>query len=279
MSDTSSQHSTEHEDNDNEYPTSAYNDGCSIHYKVKLIPKFPPLRAGKKRWSNAVCKPVNATFYAHELSALGEILGYAIQSVKHNERTLDFKVVAGELHAKNFMAMWTVPCSADKDMPLNSIDAFEDMVKQAEKKVKPEVALELVEDNGEDDDEDSSDNEEETSRSKKKKTGKSRPEHTAHELEIEDKIVNLQMAHLCHDVECCNYGKLCWPDTISGKHIFLTATHLDTWAATIVEKVSQVDIDHVPDTRMFQLGCTAVDDTLQHCKVISTMQKISGSIQ
>ncbi|KAK0470458.1 uncharacterized protein EV420DRAFT_1664293 [Desarmillaria tabescens] len=268
ISDTSSRHSTEHEDDDNEYPTSAYNDGCGIHYKVKLIPKFPPLRAGKKRRSNAVCKPVNATFYAHELSVLGEILGYAIQSVKRDERTLDFKVVAGELYAKNFMATWMVPCSADKDMPLDSIDTFEDMVKQVEKKVKLEVTLELVEDNGEDDG-DSSDNEEETSRSKKKKTGKSRPECTAHELEIEDKIVNLQMAHLCHDVECCNYRKLCWPDAISGKHIFLTAMHLDTWAAAIVEKVAQVDIDHVLDTRMFQLGCTAVDDALLQCRKVT----------
>lgn len=64
--------------------------------------------------------------------------------------------------------------------------------------------------------------------------GHQTPERTAHELEIEDEIVNLQTAHLCHDVECCNYGKLCWPDVISGKHIFLTAMHLDTWAATIV---------------------------------------------
>ncbi|KAK0431135.1 hypothetical protein EV421DRAFT_1854867 [Armillaria borealis] len=247
---------------DNEYPASTYNDGHGIRYKVKLIAKFPTLQAGEKRRSNAVRKHVNWIFHAHELSILGEILGYAIRSVKRDERTLDFKVVAGELRAKNFTVTWTIPHLSDKDMPLDSVDAFEDMVQQVEKKAKPEVALELVEDDDEDEDGDSSDDAEETSRSKKKKTSKSTPERTAHELEIEDEIVNLQMAHLCHDVECRNYGKLCWPDAISGKHIFLTAMHLDTWAAAIVEKVAQVNIDHAPDTRMFQLGRTAADDAL-----------------
>ncbi|PBK84531.1 hypothetical protein ARMGADRAFT_1088309 [Armillaria gallica] len=226
-------------------PVSPYNDDHDIRYKVKLLENFPTLRAGEKRRSNAVRKHVNGIFHAHELS------------------TLDFKVVAGELRAKNFMVTWTIPRSSDKDMPLDSVDAFEDMVQQGEKKVKPEVALELVEDDDEDEEGDSSDDAEETGRSKKKKkTSKSTPECTAHELEIEDEIVNLQTVHLCHDVECRNYGKLCWPDAISGKHIFLTATHLNTWAAAIVEKVAQVDIDHAPDTRMFQLGHTAADDAL-----------------
>ncbi|KAK0236858.1 hypothetical protein EDD85DRAFT_952813 [Armillaria nabsnona] len=229
-------------------PVSTYNDGCGIRYKVKLLENFPTLQAGEKRWSNAVHKHINGIFHAHKLS------------------TLDFKVVAGELHVKNFTVTWTIPCLSDKDMPLDSVDAFEDMVQQAEKKAKPEVALELVEDDDEDEDGDSSDSAEETSRSrKKKKMSKSTPECTAHELEIEDEIVNLQMVHLCHDVECHNYGKLCWPDAISGKHIFLTATHLDTWAAAIVEKVAQVDINHAPDTRMFQLSHTATDDALLQC--------------
>ncbi|PBL04475.1 hypothetical protein ARMGADRAFT_1022885 [Armillaria gallica] len=244
-------------------PVSTYNDGCGIRYKVKLLEEFPTLRAGEKRRSNAVCKHVNGIFHAHELSVLGEILGYAIRSVKRNKRTLDFKVVAGELRVKNFMVTWTIPRSSDKDMPLDLVDAFEDMVQQAEKKAKPEVALELVEDDDEDEEGDSSDDAEETGRSKKKKKmSKSTPERTAHELEIEDEIVNLQTVHLCHDMECRNYRKLCWPDAISGKHIFLTATHLNTWAAAIVEKVAQVDIDHAPDMRMFQLGRTAADDAL-----------------
>ncbi|KAK0226912.1 hypothetical protein EDD85DRAFT_975220 [Armillaria nabsnona] len=260
-------------------PVSTYNDGHGICYKVKLLENFPTLWAGKKRWSNAVCKHINGIFHVHKLSVLGEILGYTIQSVKHNEWTLDFKVVAGELCVKNFTVTWTIPCLSDKDMPLDLVDAFKDMVQQAvsclqcpspvssvEKKAKPEVALELVEDDDKDEDGDSSDNAEETGRSrKKKKMSKSTPECTAYELEIEDEIVNLQTVHLCHDVECHNYGKLCWPDVISGKHIFLTAMHLDTWAAAIVEKVAQVDINHAPDMRMFQLGHTATDDALLQC--------------
>ncbi len=127
-------------------PVSIYNDGRGIRYKVKLLEKFPTLQAGEKRRSNAVCKHVNGIFHAHKLSVLGEILGYTIQSVKRNERTLDFKVVAGELCAKNFTVTWTIPHSSDKDMPLDLVDAFEDMVQQVEKKAEPEVALESVED-------------------------------------------------------------------------------------------------------------------------------------
>ncbi|PBK81123.1 hypothetical protein ARMGADRAFT_1039522 [Armillaria gallica] len=220
----------------NEYPGKF----ACIYYKIKLLEKFPTLWASEKQQSNAVHKHINGIFH-------------------HNERTLDFKVVAGELHAKNFTVTWMIPCSSDKDMPLDSVDAFENMVQQAEKKAKPEVLLQ----DDKDENGDSSDDGEETSRSKKKMMmSKSTPEHTAHELEIEDEIMNLQTAHLCHDVECHNYRKLCWPDAISGKHIFLTATHFNTWAAAIVEKVAQVDIDHAPDTRMFQLSHTAADDAL-----------------
>ncbi|KAK0473535.1 hypothetical protein EDD18DRAFT_1117358 [Armillaria luteobubalina] len=186
---------------------SPYNNSYGIHYKVKLIAKFPALWAGAKQCSNAACKQVNGIFH-------------------HDERTLDFKVIGGELHVKNFMVTWTIPCSSDKDMLLDSVDAFENMVQHVEKRGKPEVALELVEDDDEDEDGDSSDDPEDISRLKKKNTSKSTPECIVHKLAIEDEIVNLQT----------------------------------------VKKVAEVDTNHAPDTRMFQLGHTAADDALLQCQ-------------
>ncbi|KAJ7584275.1 hypothetical protein C8J56DRAFT_1089833 [Mycena floridula] len=235
-------------DDQNGYRPSALNDGKGIRVQVAFHAIPPPLPPGKKKRKNqAKPAPQQSAFHFHEETDFPNFLEHVIEACERCSDTMDFKIVAGSLRTTNFSITWSIPRTQTKDMKLEKEKQFTDMVENAMEKAKPTIVLVVIEIKPEDEDEDSEEEEEMATQGKKK-----RSEPTPHEEKINEMIVTLQRNFPCKEIGC--KSNFCWPDTMSGVHVPMTATHWNMWSSAIVEGVADVDEFNAPDTRLFQRG-------------------------
>jgi hypothetical protein len=111
---------------------SLYNDGKGIKVSLCFIPLLPPAKAGSKRRKNAKAKPENRVFYIHEADSLPQLVDLAIEELdKVDTLTYNIGNRSGFFDPDNFSLQYTINRSSDKDIPLESISKYKDLIDEA----------------------------------------------------------------------------------------------------------------------------------------------------
>ncbi|KAF8176382.1 hypothetical protein K438DRAFT_1979172 [Mycena galopus ATCC 62051] len=124
-------------------------------------------------------------------------------------------------------------------MQLQRTTHYTELLDEAVKKGTPDAKLDITELPSNNVTETSKeDNEQGPSKKAKKRQA------TSEEEELVEIIVQLKIAHHCSDRTC--YSRICFISNPTAVHVPLTPLHLSTWAAAILAKTPDVDVQNPP---------------------------------
>ncbi|KAJ7138974.1 hypothetical protein C8R44DRAFT_727098 [Mycena epipterygia] len=239
-------------------PESQYNDGAGIKYMIAFQPTHPPLDLQEKsRRKNAKLPDlVNAFTSMHEDSPLDEVLNAVFEAIDHDERTLSYKIVGGNLRTDRFTLTWTIAQTTFKKMQLTMSKHFDDMKEQAIAKNgdKPEP----VDMDGRTNDDEGRD------KNKRRKLNKE-------EERIAETIMQIKNAHRCSDQGCIS--QFCFIGNATAKHVCLTPLHLATWAAAIIAEKPNVTPENPQppeEEKMFWPPEMQAEDTIDNIELLAS---------
>ncbi|KAJ7739785.1 hypothetical protein DFH07DRAFT_778609 [Mycena maculata] len=211
----------EEEQDGNEQPQepelseSIHNNGQGIRYNINFTPQLPPPAPNEKYHANARAPLINLYVYLHEKLSFAEVLDACITAIGRNEHTMRLKIVGTSLRTDHLTVTWTIRCTDYKQMQLQTAVHFKDMIQQGAAEVPDDRQGSL----------------------KKRKVP---PE----EEELAEIVVQLQQANRCHDRACTS--RHCFIGNTSAQHVRLTPIHINVWAAAILAKMPNVNVNTPP---------------------------------
>ncbi|KIM74431.1 hypothetical protein PILCRDRAFT_92599 [Piloderma croceum F 1598] len=274
----------EDEDQEKSAEPSNFNDGKGIKVSLCFTPLLLPLTNGKKCRKNAKATPENRVFFLHEDQTLQNLVDRAIDSINKTDKlTYCVGNRSGLFAGDNFTLKYTINCSDSKDIQITNLMDFANLINEIKQLNPPAAGFKLFmndasadlklnsmdslhQEHGEDDDEDSDEDDQENP-TKKKNSGP-----TPEELSQNENIARLTRMYACKDWSC--KFTTCYPMPPDVTHIHLTHLHLNTWAAAIGAKENGVDLEHPPNTKLFDPTFNDPNDIalLSHHRLLTVNQ-------
>ncbi|KAF7327046.1 Purine nucleoside [Mycena kentingensis (nom. inval.)] len=245
---------------------SIYHDGQGIKYTLTLQP-LPVLRNGS-RTATKKATLLQKTIYVHEDEDMAEALNTSLIALERAD--LDFRVVAGQLRAKGFIADITVPYGDVKKEKLEMQARFAEIVQKVLGKPSPTIKLHF-------DELPTSTNKENERVSEDARPAKKARTKSDDEVAIEEILAQLIAKYKCNDDSC--RGVYCL--LIGGIHLVLTMVLLREWAALIFANTDAVDIDNPPNDRRFRLPTDGQTDDVDDMQLLSSrrLNRLRGQAQ
>ncbi|KZP10925.1 hypothetical protein FIBSPDRAFT_1051039 [Athelia psychrophila] len=236
----------------NRAPISQHNDGKGIRVSLTFTHLPTRIKKGQKMRKNAKPKVHvdQRVMYIHEDVDLAGLAEAAVDAVGQYGK-LNYTIAnrSGALDPLNFSIEYTIP-RREKDIPLVYPEDLEALMDEVVVMKKPTFKLSIAQFKPEDEDSESEDDESEEENDRQKKKQKTGP--SAEEIAQNVIIADLTAKYGCED-RACPFSP-CWLSLPEGKHVHLTNTHLNTWAAAMAAGIAGIDDEHPPTGKISRQG-------------------------